>query len=98
MNSKNVCLKNCTHQSYFGYFNISKKKSKVYLFEDHSDYTNLVLVFMWSYTSSIDGYKQISTDAIRCQTYRIVSWHDLCIRLVSIYLYIYDINNINSVM
>ena len=53
---------------------------------------------MWSYTSSIDGYKQISTDAIRCQTYGIVSWHDLRIRLVSIYLYIYDINNINSAM
>ena len=90
MNSKNVCLKNCTHQSYFGYFNISKKKSKVYLFEDHSDYTNLVLVFMWSYTSRIDGYKQTSTDAIRYQNHRIVLWHDLRIIYISIISMILD--------
>ena len=88
MNSKNVCLVDCTHQSYFGYFNISKKKSEVYLFGYHSDYTNLVLVFMWSYTSRIDGYKQTSTDAIRYQNHRIVLWHDLRIIFLSMILII----------
>ena len=74
----------------------SLKRNQKFTYEDHSDYTNLVLVFMWSYTSSIDGYKQISTDSIRYQNYRIVSWYDL--RIPSMYLYSYAIINIISVM